>query len=65
MAHHRMHHRLPSNDAKEMLGLWAEPFEAFNRRVPRLSTGYVAWRRIGLGRSPNTFPTWSTGGRVD
>ncbi|QDV47927.1 hypothetical protein Enr13x_78390 [Stieleria neptunia] len=33
-------HRLPSNDAKEMPGLWAEPFEAFNRRVPtgRLDT---------------------------
>jgi hypothetical protein len=25
---------LPSNDAKEMLGLWAEPFEAFQRLAP-------------------------------
>lgn len=27
-------HLLPSNDAKEMPKLWAEPFEVFERLVP-------------------------------
>lgn len=29
-----INHLLPSNDAKEMPGLWTEPFEAFKRLVP-------------------------------